>query len=61
MNVIHSRRKRDRQRVEIDDLNEQYLEQSEKQKKLRRENEELEGLYRRALVSIVGGSLSSAR
>jgi hypothetical protein len=67
MNVIHSRRKRDRERVEIDVLNEECMDQRERQKKLRHENEELEGLYRRAMAltrdssaSPPGSSVSSS-
>jgi hypothetical protein len=60
MNVIHSRRKRDRERVEIDALEEEYMVQREKQKKLRRENEELEGLYRKAMALFRGNSFSTS-
>jgi hypothetical protein len=49
MNVVHSRRKRDRERVEIDVLQEDCMDHKERKKKLRRENEELEGLYEKAM------------
>ena len=59
MNVIHSRRKRDRERVEIDLLQEQIEELQEKKARLLQENEVLENLSQSAkanLLSIMRGA-----
>jgi len=58
LNVVHSRRKRERERIEIEVLNEQCDEQQERKKSLHREYHRLKTLVHRAnaLVQTVGGS-----
>lgn len=58
LNVVHSRRKRERERIEIEVLNEQCDEQQERKKSLHREYHRLKTLVHRAnaLVQTMGGS-----
>jgi len=48
LNVIHSRRKRDRERTELAVLEEQYIELTQEQEKLHQESQELEELVKEA-------------
>ena len=63
MNVIHSKRKRDRVRIEVDILREQCIELKDKQASLRRENKLLEDLYEdmRSKGLVLGEDLSGRR
>lgn len=48
LNVIHSRRKRERERIEVEVLNEQCLEQKEQRKELEKEYGRLKTLLAQA-------------
>lgn len=54
LNVIHSRRKRERERIEVEVLNEQCSEEHERAIHLQRENEKLVSLLAKAKSLLPG-------